>query len=153
MSFLAGDVEVKVLRTTSQTLTTSYAQLQESSALPENTAVKVKSSNKITLFLNYTANAGSTVPILYARVDFGLHGTSELTPPSTWYQNSIQDSYTGGDSTQVLVEYKVAGTAGTLINIPITVPTNAIWARVMVKETTSSGPAGIITGSVAYAQS
>ena len=143
-------IGIKKLRTTNQTLTTSYVQLAETDAgtLPANKAVLTKYTDQLGIFLTYTADAGATTPNLFVRVDFGLDGVDANTPPTTWYQETIQDSYASGDSTLLFRDYKFAGSVGVPLTVPIFVPTTAVWARVMVKETLGAGSAGVITGSV-----
>jgi hypothetical protein len=148
--------DVKTLRSTAQTLTGSWADLAESGAASINTAVKGALINQLALFVNYTANAGATNPILNVRVQYGLDGANDLTAPTVWYTEQTELSFAVvsgvGQSTVGDRSYLVTGnTAATVYKI-INVPVAAKWAKLQVLETQTGG-AGTVTGGFVYGQS
>jgi len=154
MSNISQVANNKLLRTTNQTLTTSFVTLAESGASAENAAVNMTNSNQAYFFYSYTANAGATTPKLWIQFQFTKEGINSSTPDTVWSTEEIEDAYVVGTGESQMQDrtYSSAGTAGTLISKAIPIPVAATWVRVQVKETLGSGSAGVITGYVAFAK-
>ena len=151
MSDSLATVQSKRVRTTPQTLTSSFVLLADAGIPTVQSSVDGQLTNQLNLILYYTADAGATTPNLFVQFEFADNSPTTFAPPTTgWAPEYVEDSYASGVSTILPRSYKFAGTAGVQTNVIIPVPQTSRWARIKVKETVGAGSAGVITGSVFY---